>query len=509
MPRIVPDTCAVPEHRAVFSELERQLPADFVVFHRRPWHAPTASGSAKDSEADFVIAHEKKGILVLQLDGDGQTAARLAKSLAKRLGELPAGAARTWSVAHAVAFREPDLFAPVVLEKDDVKRLAAWIDGVLRGQPAPGADGLQLLSSLLAVGFEVQTLAKHEAELARLTVEQFRVLDGLARFRRLLVCGCAGSGKTMLAVEKVKRLADQGLVPLFVCFNARLRDSVRELLKGWRNAAVDNFHGLCERWIQRAKLKVERKPGDEYWDRQLPDALLAATRKIPERFDAIVVDEGQDFLPNWWRPLEATLKDERRGALSVFYDDNQTLYNRELKFPPVDSQFDLTENVRNVRRVHDLVAKFYKMNRKLTSRASPGPEPRVVIYRTIPEMLAAVEKTIERWAEDEKIGPQHIAILTGHGKEKSAVWRARRLAGWELTDEMTAKPGQIVWSSVHGFKGLERAAVILAEIEPISHAELDTILYVGCSRARVHLTVVASEAAAALAALNARFPKST
>jgi len=43
--------------------------------------------------------------------------------------------------------------------------------------------------------------------------------------------------------------------------------------------------------------------------------------------------------------------------------------------------------------------------------------------------------------------------------------------------------------------------VVLAEIEPLSHAELDTVLYVGCSRARVHLAVIASETAAQLARL--------
>lgn len=484
---------------ALFDDLARSLPDDYLVFHHRPWHAPNAQGTARDSEAAFVIAHERKGLLVLDPDADGPRAARLAKSLVRRLSELPAGSGRSWTATPAVAFRERDLFAPLALQRDDLKRLAAWFDGAMRG-PALGFDGVALLKSLLAVPSEVPSLTEHEAEIAKLTVAQYRVLDGLQRFRRVLICGCAGSGKTMLAAEKVKRLADQGLVPLYVCFNQRLRDSVRDLLRGWRNAAVDNFHGLCERWVQRAKVKIDRKPGDEYFHRQLPDGLLAAARKITERFDAIVVDEGQDFLPGWWRPLEATLKDERRGILYVFYDDNQTLYNRELRFPPVDSQFDLTENVRNVRRVHDLVAKFYRMDRKLTSRASPGPEPRITIYRTVPDLVSAVEKTLDRWAQDDKIGPQHIAILTGHGKEKSAVWRQRRFAGYELVDHAPG-PGQILWSSVHSFKGLERAAVILAEVEPLSHSELDTMLYVGCSRARVHLAVIASEAAAELAAL--------
>ena len=91
-----------------------------------------------------------------------------------------------------------------------------------------------------------------------------------------------------------------------------------------------------------------------------------------------------------------------------------------------------------------------------------------------------------------------MAVLTGHGKEKSAVWRARKFGGFALTDRAEPAEGEIFWSSIHAFKGLERAVVVLAEIEPLSHAELDTILYVGCSRARVHLVVIASETAARL-----------
>jgi superfamily I DNA/RNA helicase len=53
-------------------------------------------------------------------------------------------------------------------------------------------------------------------------------------------------------------------------------------------------------------------------------------------------------------------------------------------------------------------------------------------------------------------------------------------------------------ATVHRFKGLESPVVVLAEIdERISPEDLASLLYVGATRARSHLVVVASEPLAA------------
>jgi hypothetical protein len=544
--------------RILYRELKRQLPDDYVVFHRRPWHAPNASGSARDGEADFVIAHADLGILVVEAKSGGVArdpktdrwhavdyggrrlreidnpvlqALRCQKALLRRLQAIPAGAKRWWTIGHAVAFPEidfdVDLFEvtpEIVLDRKDVPYLDRWAAAAMRHwadrekhQP-PGAEGLVVLGSLLAAGFELrpqaaQRIDREEWELARLTAEQFRVLDGLARFRRALICGCAGSGKTMLAQEKVRRLAGQGLRTLYVCFNRQQRDATRLALKEWPRAVVENFHGLCSRWADRAGVPA-RGPWEDkavaardFYDQVLPAALAAAARKLPDdRFDAIVADEAQDFKPAYWGPLLATLKDKTSGVLYIFYDDNQKLHAEELRFPAVDTRFDLTENCRNVRRVHDLVARYYKAGRPIACRSPAGPRPEVAVYRSAAELLDAVQGALARFAGELKIPLAQIAVLTGHGKEKSVVWRARRFGEWTLADKPPSAPGEVFWSSVHGFKGLERSAIVLAEIEPLSHAELDTLLYVGCSRARVYLTVIASETAALLGKLEKALP---
>jgi hypothetical protein len=532
--------------RVLYRGFAEQLPDDFLVFHRRPWHAPNARGSARDGETDFVVAHEKLGILVIEAKSGGVArdpktgdwhavdfggrrlhpiddpigqAMRCQKSLLRRLKDLPRGADRWWTVGHAVAFPDIDFDVrlleatpEIVLDRDDLPYLKEWTEAAMkhwadfdRHQPL-GEEGIGILSSLLALGFEIRPLlthriGRHEREIARLTLDQYRVLDGLARVRRAHIAGCAGSGKTMLALEKARRFAEQGYRPLYVCFNKLLRDSSAEFLKGWPNATVDNFHGLCQKWARKAGLKVEERDERDYYDRALPEALVAAARKIPDRFDAVIVDEGQDFKPGWWKPLQGVLKDGPRGILYVFYDDSQNLYSGDLRFPPADGRYDLPENCRNLRRIHDLVVRFYRSDRRIFSRASPGEKPEILVYRSEAELLDAVEKAVLRLTRDHKVSPRQMAVLTGHGKEKSAVWRARRFGGFTLADKAEPAEGEIFWSTVHAFKGLERSVVVLAEIEPLSHAELDTILYVGCSRARVHLVVIASETAARLADL--------
>jgi phosphate starvation-inducible protein PhoH len=49
-----------------------------------------------------------------------------------------------------------------------------------------------------------------EEEIVQLTERQFAVLRLLERHRRARIVGPAGSGKTMLAIEKARQLALQG-----------------------------------------------------------------------------------------------------------------------------------------------------------------------------------------------------------------------------------------------------------------------------------------------------------
>ena len=93
--------------------------------------------------------------------------------------------------------------------------------------------------------------------------------------------------------------------------------------------------------------------------------------------------------------------------------------------------------------------------------------------------------------EEEGIPPEDIAVLTPSGSNKSRLRALGSVNGFRLSE--TVEPGTVLATSVHAFKGLERPVVILAELGDKHLEDLNRYLYVGGSRARNHLIVLASE----------------
>ena len=93
--------------------------------------------------------------------------------------------------------------------------------------------------------------------------------------------------------------------------------------------------------------------------------------------------------------------------------------------------------------------------------------------------------------EGEAVPLSDIVVLTPARADRSALRRRGRINGYELSSE--PEPGKVLACTIHGFKGLERPVVILAEIGERHPEDLARYLYVGGSRARNHLIVLATE----------------
>src|SRR5262249_49143392 len=157
------------------------------------------------------------------------------------------------------------------------------------------------INNRLAPSFELRTLRSclkdTEEEIIRLTEAQFKVLDQLSRNRRFAVCGGAGTGKTLLAREKAIRLANSVMHTLLTCYNRPLADFLASTTVGVKNLTVLGFPQLCDHMAKEARIEISSEVYDRtYYEEVLPNALCDAFKKIPKaRFDAIVVDEAQDF----------------------------------------------------------------------------------------------------------------------------------------------------------------------------------------------------------------------
>jgi hypothetical protein len=540
-----PDTDSSAE-RMLFPKFKTELPDSYHVFHGVAWQSLHSRGGARDGEADFVIIHPEQGILVVEAKGgqiryDGRSGQWLqnhhsmkdpfeqAKSsryhLKRTLQENHYWEKRDIVYAHAVAFpdvvvREDSLTlqSPKVLildKRDFEENVHNWVKKVFAHYRGEGhrdsfdQSGVDYLINLLAPIRELQSLMgvdirAEAAEFVRLTTAQYKILDFLAWQSRAAIAGCAGSGKTMLAAEKARRLAVQGWRVLLTCFNVNLANFLREDYLAERPGSLEigNFHKVATDLVRRSGQRVKHHfPSDgarqDYFSNELPEQLVTALDQLGPQYDAIVVDEAQDFLENWWLPLQMLLEEPDEGTFYLFYDDNQNIYGGIKQVKNLAQAFPLVENCRNTKKIHQMVRNFYQSDHSITALGPDGREVSVISYADVSGLAKALRITLHQLVNEEEIDPTDIVILTPCSIEASAMSRLGPLGRFHLTTNWNVDYNEIYYATIHSFKGLESPVVILAELDNRKTLMTDELVYVGCSRARHHLIILCHESSAA------------
>jgi hypothetical protein len=292
-------------------------------------------------------------------------------------------------------------------------------------------------------------------------------------------------------------MARQEFRVLLTCFNKNLAANLRDCLRPSANLDIFHFHELCYELARQAGMLPAKSEDDQqFFDQRLPAALVKAAGALDVRYDAIVVDEGQDFQDGWWLPLQMLLRDPDEGILYIFFDDNQRLYVSRGKFPMRGSPYLLTVNCRNTRNIHQVVVQFYQAETQPTAWGPPGRQVEEITYSDAQGLWPALRGVLRRLIEEDRVPTDQIAVLTPLARTRDVLLGSSVSDGPQLTDCLAARTGQVYCTTIHSFKGLERAVIVLAGIGPRltqeSH-DLNSLLYVGCSRARHHLIVLMPE----------------
>ena len=536
----------------VYRALRDKLPQEYVVFFQVGWILRQEEEQAKDGETDFLVCHPDQGYLCIEVKGGGVgfdaasgewfsvdryqqkhpinnpigQALRAKYSIRSKLNEhsrwhdLSLGNVLR---GHSVFFPEigdtnvvsrPDMPSVLIGSAKSLLEPKTWVDSAFAywgndsGSFTPiGRRGIDVLREVFARSFAVaplvaSRLAEQEERRLILTKDQMRVLDFLRSHRRVAVSGGAGTGKTVLALEKARRLASEGFKTLLTCYNRQLADHLSSMCAGTSNLNVMSFHQLCSRQVERANkasgrdLVAEAKvtyPGKDLYDVQLPNALAYSFDVLPDRYDAIVCDEGQDFREEFWVPLELLLSDYERSPLYVFYDDNQNIYARAGTFPIQDEHFTLTTNCRNTAQIHIAAYKHYK-GIPVSPPDIDGDDVQFLASSGRDGQAAKINSRIVDLIVNQGISPEDITVLIADAKHKAEYYSIlRRLplpkpGVW--LEEGVPRKSTVLIDTIQRFKGLESPVVILWGLDTIDLSRNGELQYVGMTRAKSLLLVV-------------------
>lgn len=329
------------------------------------------------------------------------------------------------------------------------------------------------------------TINESERIYIRLTNQQIALLDFLVEQDTAVIHGLAGTGKTVLAIEKAKMLAEQGESVLFLCYNSFLRDSLREnnTIPG---VVFHNAHSLAYEIMGATDSKIDDVLAE------FEEYLEVVFDKENWKYKNVIVDEGQDLDDRLLNRLY-DLSKSKKGSFYVFYDKNQFIMKKRQPhwLEDAECRLVLSKNCRNTAEIFKTACSIIGKE-NLTLNEIHGEVPFLRFYSTEKEMTAIVEGFLERMKKGE-VPADKITILSASTLDNSFIDAKRKYAGFELSEKR--EPGKVHFTTIRKFKGLEAEAILVVDASMIGlKSEEDRrLLYVGVSRAKNYLEIAMNQ----------------
>lgn len=356
-----------------------------------------------------------------------------------------------------------------------LERVASYWRGKAHSAPSMSERDVARLISLLRPEFEmVRPLAlsrdRAAQDLLKLTEEQYEVLDHWAGADRVLCSSPAGCGKTLLAVEILRREVAGGVNCLFVSGTQQLAEVVRE---------------GCD--VATRVLSIQE--------------LEAMPREGRPVADVVVVDEGQQLLTSSHMAiLEGVIAGGiKNGRWAWFGDPNYQLPgNRadaqgflEVLQAAASVQPRLRRNCRNTPEIVTMAELASGISIGHAAAKGRGAMPVILGLDEPNEMAIAIGRQVQEWLSQD-IPPGEVCLLVEGGDAARLAGEASRTGGFDVRPWEAKGTGQgVVYASVETFRGLESPFIILC-IERFDGIddEFSRLLYLAMTRANFALTIL-------------------
>ncbi len=344
-----------------------------------------------------------------------------------------------------------------------------------------------------------------------------------------MVTGVPGSGKTVLLLARAIHLVREHpeWKIKILTYNRSLKTKIENKLNSLaadlafmnvrlENIDVSTFHKFA---LDTASICVPPKNTVKWWNEELPEV---AIQRAQSSYDAVLVDEYQDFLDDWIRLCVKSCKEhtyvnnqkETVTGINLFLagDRLQSIYNnsdhswKSLGIDMRGRSSLLKKSYRAGSQHIDLALNFLKQEKKLEEEVNKFycPMSELSFENEMKDGVSFIEGSYEdisnkvyELIKRKGYKPEDILILCREGKDCENIQKKlNREIRQKVKVTKNITEGYLIITTYHSSKGLEAPIVFLVDVDKFERMELEQndiklrkLLYVGMTRSSEHLYI--------------------
>ncbi len=365
-----------------------------------------------------------------------------------------------------------------------------------------------------------------EDKIKLLDQEQEKFARKLGEGHRLMF-GVAGSGKTVLLIARARILAKRhpDWKILILCYNRLLKNLLLKLLNpqdyeaditiktfhGWARSYIFNFDNEIRSEYQEEKVKADKEDKlTLFFEFIVPKLLKQLFETLGDEkiyYDAILIDEAQDFEAEWFRCIMQVLN-PKTDSLLITCDGLQGIYTRK-KFHWSHAGIQARGRVKKFQKsyrvpieIGTIAQKALPQNLKdlldqfdefMSTKEFIGIQGTVeiIVCKSREEEYIKLSEKIARYLKN----PNEVLVLFKYNMAKREYslpffdhLKKREIEWKDLKDYNYQTPGLLI-GTLHGTKGLEADTIIIPELDLYKSDKDRQLLYVGMTRTRKRLVL--------------------